>query len=62
MEVVYEPNIVGDYIKVFLDNPHWPKHIKDPELKQIKSCSLKYIENNIFKYSYYASCPRSEIL
>ena len=36
MEVVLEPNIVSDCIKVFLDNLQWPEHIKDPQLKQIK--------------------------
>ena len=29
-EVVLEPNIVNDHTKVFLDDPQWPKHIKDP--------------------------------
>ena len=28
---------MGDHIKAFLDDPHWPEHIKDPQLKQIKS-------------------------
>ena len=37
MEVVPESNIVSDYIKFFLDDPQWPKHIKDLQLKQIKS-------------------------
>ena len=36
MEVVLEPNTVSDRIKVYLDDPQWPKHIKDPHLKQIK--------------------------
>ena len=36
MEVVPMPNTVSDRIKVFLDDPQWPKHIKDPQLKQIK--------------------------
>ena len=36
MEVILEPNSVSDHIKAFLDDPQWPKHIKDPELKQIK--------------------------
>ena len=34
MEVVLEPNTVSDAIKVFLDDPQWPEHIKDPQLKQ----------------------------
>ena len=36
MEVILEPNTVSDCIKAFLDDPLWPKHIKDPQLKQIK--------------------------
>jgi hypothetical protein len=34
MRVVLEPNIVSDRMKAFLDDPHWPEHIKDPPLKQ----------------------------
>ena len=30
IEVIPEPNIVSDHIKAFLDDPQWPKHIKDP--------------------------------
>ena len=26
---------MSDRIKAFLDDPLWPKHIKDPKLKQI---------------------------
>ena len=37
MKVIPEPNIVSDRIKAFLDDPQWPEHIKDPQLKQIKS-------------------------
>ena len=36
MKVVPEPNTVSDCIKTFLDDSQWPKHIKDPQLKQIK--------------------------
>ena len=36
MEVVPEPNIVTDRIKVFLDDSQWREHIKNPLLKQIK--------------------------
>ena len=36
MEVIPEPNIVSDRIKAFLDDRQWPKHIKDPQWKQIK--------------------------
>jgi hypothetical protein len=36
MEVVPEPNNVSDRIKTFLDDPQWPEHIKDPQLRQIK--------------------------
>ena len=39
MEVVPEPNIGSDHIKAFLDNPQWPKHIKDPQLRQIQMCT-----------------------
>ena len=35
MDVVPEPNIVSDLIKALLDDPRWPKHIKDPQLEQI---------------------------
>ena len=42
MKVVPEPNIVSDHMKAFLNDPQWPKHIKDPSLKQIKrQTSLK---------------------
>ena len=36
MEVVPEPSTTSDCIKAFLDVPQQPKHIKDPQLKQIK--------------------------
>ena len=36
MEVVPEPNTMSDHIKAFLDDPQWPEHIQDPQLKQIK--------------------------
>jgi hypothetical protein len=36
MEVVPEPNTLSDRLKAFLDEPQWPKHIKDPQLKQMK--------------------------
>ena len=36
MEVVPEPNSVSGSIKAFLDDPQWPEHIKDPQLRQIK--------------------------
>ena len=36
MEVVPEPNTMSDHIKASLDDPQRPKHIKDPQLKQIK--------------------------
>ena len=36
MKVILEPNIVSDHIKAFLDDPHWPKNIINPQLKQIK--------------------------
>lgn len=37
MEIVPEPNMMSDRVKVFLDHPRWPEHIKDAPLKQIKS-------------------------
>ena len=36
MEVVEEPNNVSDCIKVYLDDPQWAEHIKDPQQKKIK--------------------------
>jgi hypothetical protein len=36
MEVVPKPIIGSDHIKAFLDNPQWPKHIRDPQLQQIQ--------------------------
>ena len=36
MEVVPKPSNVSDRIKAFLDDPQWPEHIKDPQLKQFK--------------------------
>jgi hypothetical protein len=36
MKVVPESNNVSDHMKAFLDDPQWPKNIKDPCLKQIK--------------------------
>ena len=31
MEVVMEPNTMSDRIMVYLDDPQWPEHIKDPQ-------------------------------
>ena len=31
MEVIMEPNTMGDCIKAHLDDPQWPEHIKDPQ-------------------------------
>ena len=36
VEGIPEPNVVSDCIKVFLDDPQWLEHNKDPQLKQIK--------------------------
>jgi hypothetical protein len=36
MEVVLEPNIVNEGIKMILDDSQWLEHMKDPQLKQIK--------------------------
>ena len=41
MEVDPEPDIVSDRMKLFLDDPQWPKHIKDPPHKQIKRHTLQ---------------------
>ena len=35
MKVIWEPNIVSDCMKAFVDDPQWPEHIEDPSLKQI---------------------------
>jgi hypothetical protein len=37
VEVVPKPTTMRDRMKAFLDDPSWPEHIKDPQLKQIKS-------------------------
>ena len=42
MEVVPEPNTVSDHIKVFLDDPQWPKYIQDSQVNQ---------EANFFEYT-----------
>ena len=31
MEVVMEPNTMSDHIMVYLEDPQWPEHIKDPQ-------------------------------
>ena len=42
MKIVPESKIVNNHIKMFLDDPRWPEHIDNPQLKQIKRCtSLK---------------------
>ena len=43
MEIVSEPNTMNDCIKVFLDDPHWPEHIKGPQYKQVKRRSSSNI-------------------
>ena len=49
MEVVPKPNIASDRIKAFINDPQWPEHIKDPQLKQIKrQTSLILTENKDF--------------
>ena len=35
-KVVPEPNTGSDRMNAFLDDPKWPEHIIDPQLKQIK--------------------------
>ena len=42
-EVVPESNTVNDCIKVFLDDPQWPEHIRDSQVKQIKRCTFSNI-------------------
>jgi hypothetical protein len=37
---------VSDGIKVFLDDPQWLEHIKDPQLKQIKH-TIIHIHDNV---------------
>ena len=36
MKVLLELRTMSDHIKAFLGDSQWPKHIKDPQLKQIK--------------------------
>jgi hypothetical protein len=43
MEVIPEPNTVSDHIKVFLVDPRWPEHIKDPSTEANQ-------EANFFEY------------
>ena len=31
-----EPNTTSERIMVYLDDPQWPEHIKDPQYKKIK--------------------------
>ena len=31
MEVVTESNNVSDHKKLYLDDPQWPEHMKDPQ-------------------------------
>ena len=53
-EVVLEPNIAGDCRKAFLDDPQWPEHINDPQLKQIKrrtSSNMIILEFFLINYS-----------
>ena len=46
MEVVPEPITVSDRIKAFLEDPQWPEHIKDPQLKQMKRRSSSILTEN----------------
>jgi hypothetical protein len=57
MEVVPEPSTVSDYIKVFFDDPQWPKHIKDPQTKRSQEVNFfEYIiVLGIFPISYSCS-------
>ena len=47
MEVALEPNIMSDSIKGLLEDPQWPKHIKDPKLKQIKRQIFSNVYSNL---------------
>ena len=38
-----------DCMKAFLDDPQWPEHMKDPQLKQIE----RRTSSNIKKYSEF---------
>ena len=46
MEVVSEPITVSDRIKAFIDDPQWPEHIKNPQLKQMKRRSSSILTEN----------------
>ena len=62
MEVVPEPNSVSDCMKVFLDDPQWPKHITDPQLKQIKrrtSSNLIILDFFFLLVNYSCSLKRT---
>jgi hypothetical protein len=48
MEVIPEPNIVSDRKKALLDDCQWPKHIKDPQQKQIKRQIFNIIMRGFF--------------
>ena len=56
MEVVPEPNIVSDHMKAFLDDPQWPEHIEDPQMKQMKRRTSSYIYNNTWIFLVKYSC------
>ena len=54
MEVVMEPDTTSDCIKAFLDDPQWPDHIENPQLKQIKSrTSSIWTENKDFVLFFF---------
>ena len=46
VEVLPEPSTMSDRIKVFLDDPQWPEHIKDSQLKQVKRQTSSILTEN----------------
>ena len=48
-----EPNTVSDHTHAFLDDPRWPKHIKDPRLKQIKRQFWQLLTILVIEFNLY---------
>ena len=63
MQVVPEPNTASDCIKVFFEDPQWPKHMKDPQLIKANQ-EANFFENitkvGIFLANYSCSSNRFE--
>ena len=56
MEVVLEPNIVGEHIKAILADSQWPEHIEEPYSCQLRVNSSECIwresvDNDVTKNS-----------